>query len=338
MSVIPAFAHPWALLLVALVPLLLVWWRRRRGPALGFSSTTLVSGLHSAKARWSARAALALRAAALGCLIVALAGPRWPDLGSRIPREGIAILLVMDTSDSMATRDFVWDKEPIRRLDAVKHVFRLFVAGGQGPSSIEFSGRSNDLVGLVTFATFPEAACPLTLDHAALLRLLDAEEPRTLATTPGEHMSNPGDAIAWGLERLQRAVARKKVMIFLSDGESNVPPPALQPRQAAQLARNLSVPIYAIDAARPEEPNAPAVQAQENLKAIASLSQGRYFQAFDAPALLSACGEIDRLERDTIFSFEYRLYHEGFLWFALASFVFWFGIYALEATVWRKIP
>ena len=79
----------------------------------------------------------------------------------------------------------------------------------------------------------------LTLDHSALLSTLDAEEPRTLAT---EATTNPGDAIAWALVGLQKAPTQRKVLIFLTDGESNVPPPAganwlsTRPRVAASLS------------------------------------------------------------------------------------------------------
>src|SRR5205085_9074579 len=35
-----------------------------------------------------------LRLLALGCLVLAAAGPRWPDLKTRIQTEGIAIVMV----------------------------------------------------------------------------------------------------------------------------------------------------------------------------------------------------------------------------------------------------
>src|SRR3982750_3677398 len=131
------FANPRLLLLALAVPPLVWWWlRQRRG---------------------------ALRAAALVLLVGALAGPRWPDLRTRIATEGIAVVMLVDVSGSMAERDFDWAGEPITRLDAVKKVFRLFVAGGAaGPGGPPFEGRPTDLIGLVTFATRPETACPLT--------------------------------------------------------------------------------------------------------------------------------------------------------------------------------
>ena len=45
---------------------------------------------------------------ALSCVVLAAAGPRWPDLRTRIRTEGIAIMMVTDVSGSMATKDFEW--------------------------------------------------------------------------------------------------------------------------------------------------------------------------------------------------------------------------------------
>src|SRR5260370_24250079 len=174
-----------------------------------------------------------------------MAGTRWPDTGSRIPTEGIAIEMVVDASGSMATPDFEWEGKPISRLEAVKGAFRLLALGGEGPRQSSLPGRPNDLIGLVTFARWPQTSCPLTLSHSVLLRLLDAEKPRS---TPTESETNIGDAVAWGLVRLEKTKAKRKVMVLLSDGEHNVPPPALTPRQAAQLAANEGIPIYTIDA------------------------------------------------------------------------------------------
>ena len=96
----------------------------------------------------------------------------------------------------------------------------------------------------MTFATYPETACPLTLEHGALLSIMEAQEPRGAAD---EGTTNPGDAVAWALHVLRQAPTRRKVLVFLTDGESNVPG-KLSPRQAGQIAANLSIPVYAIDA------------------------------------------------------------------------------------------
>jgi Ca-activated chloride channel family protein len=252
--------------------------------------------------------------------------------------------MVVDVSGSMAERDFAWQAQAISRLDAVKKVFRLFVEGGEGPGGEKLDGRPNDLIALIAFATRPDTACPLTLSHEVLLKILDAEEPRTV---PTEARTNIGDAIAWALQRLQASKIRRKVLVLLSDGEHNVEPPALKPRQGAQLAGNLGVPIYTIDAGGDSD-KAAVIQeggsvadrlaARKALQEIASISKGQYFHAADSSSLLAACAEIDRLERQQIQSFQYRRYHEMFAWFGLAALLLWVTITVLEATIWRKLP
>jgi Ca-activated chloride channel family protein len=137
-------------------------------------------------------------------------------------------------------------------------------------------------------------------------------------------------------------------MILLTDGEHNVAPPALKPRQAAQLAVKLHVPIYTIDAGGdlPTEAaqresaaeSADRVQAERILQAVAKMTGGQYFQAHDSQALLAVCREIDRLKRQPIQSFQYRRYWEGYPWFGLAAFILLAGVRAFEMTWWRRMP
>jgi Ca-activated chloride channel family protein len=185
---------------------------------------------------------------------------------------------------------------------------------------------------------YPETACPRTLDHAALLKIMEAQEPRIAAD---EGTTNPGDAICWALHALQTAPTRRKVLVFLTDGESNVPG-KLKPRQAAQLAANLSIPIYAIDASpadpKTKEEAEEAVRAKETLQTLAKMTQGLYLRAQDGRGLLHAYESIDRLERERIQSFQVRRFHEGFAWFALAALASWLMVIGLEATIWRRVP
>jgi Ca-activated chloride channel family protein len=342
------FANPWVLLLALLVPVLVAWWLRRPRRSLRYSDTGVLTGLPEGRSRVARWGGAGLRAAGLLALIVAAAGPRWPDRGSRIETEGIALQMLVDVSGSMAEPDFDWQGRPISRLEAVKKVFNLFVAGGAAPDGQVLEGRPTDLVGLVTFATWPETACPLTLSHSVLLHLLDAEKPRTV---PTECRTNIGDAIAWGLYRLDRAHRPRKVMVLLSDGEHNVPPPALTPRQGAQLAANQRVPIYTIDASgdtevdeglgtEPAVRTAAAIRAggTQALQAVAQITGGRYFRARDTDSLLAVCREIDRLERKEIQSFIYQRYFEGYPWAGLAALVCWVLAFLLEATFWQRLP
>jgi Ca-activated chloride channel family protein len=348
--VLPQFTHPLVLLLLLAVPPLVWWWLRLGHGALRYPCTRILTGLPPGRSRLARSGGAALRGAALALLVLALAGPRWPDPGTRLPTEGIAIGILLDVSGSMAETDFSWKnpatgkEEEISRLEAVKRVFRLFVAGGDGPDSEHLEGRGNDLIALVTFATRPESACPLTLSHGTLLKIMEEERPRTV---PTENRTNIGNAIVWGLYRLQPAPGRRKVLILLTDGEHNVPPPALKPRQAAQLAGNLGVPIYVIDAgsdgppgkANLEEDSAvDRLTARKTMQDVAKMTRGAYFQAQDTKSLLDVCSRIDEMERQRIESFQYRRYFEAYPWLGLAALGLVVTALALEMTFWRKVP
>jgi Ca-activated chloride channel family protein len=333
----PEFAHPWLLLLLFVLPPLLWHWQRRSRGAVRFSSVPIIAGLPGRRAGWRRFGGPALRAMGCVAVVIALAGPRWPDERTRIPVEGISIAVVLDVSASMGEADFPWQEQKISRLDGVKKVFRLFVAGGEAPGGVNLVGRPEDVVALVTFAARPETACPLTLDHKTLLAILEAQEPRVSAA---EGTTNPGDAIAWALHLLKKAPTRRRSIVFLTDGESNVPR-GLRPRQAGQLAANLHVPVYALDAApdaAPGQEAGDAVKARETLETIAKMTGGAYFRAQDPAALAEACRQIDLLQKERMDSFQYRRYHEGFAWFALAGLVCWCAVLGLEATWWRSVP
>lgn len=340
------FTNSWLLLLLLLVPLAIRRWMRRPQPALRHSQVGLLATLPGGQARWIARAGVAARAAALTLLVVGLAGPRVPDLATRIPTEGISIAMLLDVSGSMATPDFEWDGEPIPRIDAVKRAFRLFVAGGAGPDGQQLPGRAGDLISLVPFATRPETACPLTLSHGVLLQELDKQEPLII---PGESETNISDAIIEGLERLRKAGTRRRVIVLLSDGEDNVKPSrsGYTPRQAAQIAGNLGVPIYAIDAGGEQSgtPAQPAGAEKEHrevglrtLREVARITGGECFPAHDAASLLAVCGKIDQLERARIESFQYRLHREWFPWLGLGALGLLLGVIGLESTRWQRVP
>jgi Ca-activated chloride channel family protein len=339
------FANPVFLLLLLAVPPLVWWWLRTGRGALRYPNTGWLVVLPNGRSLWVARCGAALRGGALVFLVIALAGIRWPDRGSRIPTEGIAIQMVVDTSPSMGERDFDWQGLPLSRLEAAQRAFRLFVAGDKDTSITaeglqpdeHLPGRPSDLIGLVTFGDRPEVACPLTLSHAVLLHLLDGVRPLPVSET------NISDALVLALHRLDRSGPKRKVLVLLSDGEHNYLSPRSDwtPRQAAQIAANLEVPIYAIDTGgepSAEESSAVREQGIRTLHDLARITGGQYFQARDAAGLLAACRAIDKQERATIESFQYRRFHEGFRWFGIAAFALFVTAAVLDRTLWLRVP
>jgi Ca-activated chloride channel family protein len=341
------FAHPILLWFTPLAAVLPWWWLRRPRAALRFSDSSLFEGLprgRAVRARWGGAM---LRALACLALIIACAGPRLPDEKTRLPAEGIAIVLALDVSGSMAEKDSVWSASlpPLSRLDTAKRSFALFIKGGDAPDGTHFDPRDSDQVGLVAFAAVPDTACPLTLNHSVLLRVAEGLEPRS-GIDAG---TNVGDAIAEGLIRLEKGAGdRRKVLIVLSDGEHNIfkegPSDPLKPKQAAQLAANLGIKIYTIDAggeptdAMPQDVQDQRKQGRETLKAVADLTGGRSFSASSGAELLAAYREISLLEKSSVESFTYRRWFEYYPWFAAAAVILLVLVHLLERTCWRVVP
>jgi Ca-activated chloride channel family protein len=335
------FAAPvwfWAALLG---PVVAWWWLRRKQPALRYSDVSLVEGLprgRAAAARWGGAVG---RGLVVTLLAVACAGPRVPDLKSKLPAEGVALALVVDVSGSMATPDT--NAPGVTRLGSAKAAFRLLVAGGTAADGTVLPGRAEDPIALVTFAAVPDTACPLTLNHSAVLAALDALKPKE-AIDAG---TNIGDAIAEGLIRLTAAGGRRKVVILLTDGEHNLakegPDAPLKPRQAAQLAANLGIPVHTVDCGTDPGPGSDpddAVRRAEGKKLladVAAMTGGTAFRATNGAEMQNVLVEIVRLERTSVEGVVYRRYDEWYGRVALAAAGVLFTMLLLEVTVWRRI-
>ncbi|MCS6975543.1 MAG: VWA domain-containing protein, partial [Gemmatales bacterium] len=294
-----SWAFPEALVLLALVPLVWLPWRRHQRVAVALPAAARLSTESNVWTRWAPALLKAVRAAALACLVIALAGPQTASARRDHRREGIAIQIVLDTSLSMGFSDYVHGDQTITRMDAAKHAIRVFV---QGDSRLGLAGRSDDLIGLVVFNRHPDVLCPLTTAHDVLLASLDE-------VTLGPY-TNIGDGLAWGLDRLRRAPVREKVLILVSDGKHNVAN-AMSPVSAARLAADLGIRIYAIGTIGNQEQSSSGLFGltgsnsadsvdEPTLQRVASLTGGRYFRATDTDGLIAVYQEIDRLEKSRI--------------------------------------
>ncbi len=335
------FEMPAWLLLIPVAALAVAARARRRRPAFRFSHLGLFEGLPPGAARRAEVVPRVLRWAIVTLAILALAGPRVPDRATRLPAEGIGIAFVCDVSGSMAETDTAG----ITRLESARRSFTLFVDGGTSTDGVTFAGRRNDAIALVAFAAWPRTECPLTLNHSVLLGILSRFEPKGAGLDSG---TNIGDAIAEGLIRLKPATGRRRVLIVLSDGEHNATGEGadapLTPRQAAQLAANLGIPIYTIDCGGEPNANAPEEARRQRaagravLDAVASMTGGRSFVASDAAAMQEVYQSIDALERAPTLSFQYRRYHRFAPALAVAALAALAALVFVERFVWRRLP
>ena len=337
--------------LLALAPLALAFaFRRRRQVAVLYSSVRIVKELPATLALRVKRLLPWLRGAGLGLAILALARPQYGSEEFRVRAEGIAIEMCIDRSGTMQALDFELDGERVDRLTVVKDVFRDFVRE-----------RPDDLIGLIPFGGFAESLCPLTLDHGALLQVLDAVEiPKPVHDSQGrilnrelleeELMTAIGDAVALAVDRLESVQAKSKIVILLSDGESNAG--IVDPEKAAEAAKAFGVKVYTIgvgttgrvpvrgiDAFGRKVLVPQAVRLDEaTLKMLAEKTGGRYFNAQDTEALAGVYGEIDQLEKTASEGRLYVEYGELFQYFMIPAL----GLILLEIllafTRFRSLP
>ncbi|MEM9367612.1 MAG: VWA domain-containing protein [Planctomycetota bacterium] len=341
------FRDPAFLLLGLLVPL--VYWLAARTPSvLRYSSLSIPD---QGKRSWRVRVSwlpAALMAIAFGLLSFALAGPRTPDAQTKVSRDGIAIMMIMDRSGSMQARDLVRDDYSVDRLTVVKDVFEAFVLGEEAGEIEAGRGRPDDAIGLIAFAGYADSLCPLTLDHGSLASISADLE---IVAQRDEDGTAIGDALALAVERLRRSKASSKVAILLTDGVSNAG--TVDPEQAAEVAAAIGVKVYCIGAGTQGSAPFPSVNPftgrkelrlmdvdldEDTLRMIADKTGGQYFRATEQASLAKIYTEIDQLERTQVTEFRYMRYHEHYampLAFGLAML----GMAGLVGgTVLRTLP
>ena len=332
-------------LMVAMLAPLAYWLASNNGSRIRYSSLEIPEqGPRSLRCRLVRLPAI-LYALSVILISVALAGPRTPDAETKVSREGIAIMMVVDQSGSMRARDLVENDVSVDRLSVVKDVFREFVLGGEQEVS---SGRPDDTIGLIAFAGYADSICPLTLDHGNLTSMVD---DLRIVSDRNEDGTAIGDALALAVERLSRSKAKTKVAILLTDGVQNVG--LIEPKQAAEVARASDVKVYCIGAGTEGRAPFPFIDPfsgrrrlrmvnveldETTLKMIATTTGGKYFRATDKDSLQDVYSEIDQLERTKVTEFRYLQYHQHYRLF-LASGLALIGIASISnATLFRTLP
>ena len=335
-------ANPYALLLLLALPVLFLLRRRRQPAAIAYSAVQDLAPVASSAMTRLHQFLPALRALVFVLGIFALARPQQGLQPIKTYSEGIAIVMVIDTSGSMSALDLELNGEQRNRLDVVKETFHHFVRGER-----DHNGRDGDLIGMVTFARYADSLSPLTLDHDTLLSLLDQVNIVSLQEEDGTAI---GEAIALGVERLRNATAKSKVIILLTDGANNAG--ETEPVQAAQIAKAFGIKIYTIGAGSRGIAPVPVRDASGNtvlqrmrvfidertLQDIAAITGGQYFRATDSATLQNIYSEINQLEKSANVAEQYQLYAERFTWFLIPALALLLLEIVLINTRLRTIP
>ncbi|MBD3184553.1 VWA domain-containing protein [Candidatus Poribacteria bacterium] len=155
-------------------------------------------------------------------LIFALMGPKWGFKWHEVKRQGIDIIVAIDTSRSMLAQDVKPNRLERSKL-AVEELLDLL----QG-----------DRIGLVAFAGGSFLQCPLTLDYGALSIALSAVDTELI---PRGGTSING-AIRTAIKAFEGKAKKYKALILITDGEDHEG----DPEKAAEEASEQGIKIFCV--------------------------------------------------------------------------------------------
>jgi Ca-activated chloride channel homolog len=338
------FAQPWFLLLLAAIPLV-AYLRGKSGPAaaLTFSSTATLRALGKSSAARAGKFLRAILLLSLAFFAIAMARPQLGKSLTQVEASGIDIILALDVSGSMLTKDFTIGGEQATRVDAIREVTRKFI-----------EGRPNDRIGIVAFAGRPYVVSPMTLDHDWLLKNLERVKIGLV-----EDGTAIGSGMAAAANRLNDKRSKSRVIVLLTDGENNTG--KIPPNTAAEAIKALQIHFYAIGAGINGIAPTPVFNPQNGkpvtdmfgnilyqnqrvhfneagLKEVAKIADGQFFRATDTKSLEQIFRDIDKLEKTTVSVKKYQQYRDLFPVCIATGLGLLFAQLLLAQTIWKKLP
>ncbi len=331
------FAHPWAVALLLLLPLL-AFLRGHRGKeaAIQYSGLSLFGPLVRGRKVQPGGWLSALRYPALFFLLVALARPQKVDSSTQVQESGIDMMLAIDLSPSMQALDYHKDGQEVSRVDVVRETVGQFI-----------QDRPNDRIGMVAFAGEAYLMSPLTLDHDWLL-----QNVKRLQVGLAGDATAIGSALAVCTNRLRDQPSKSKIIVLLTDGQNNAG--KITPLAAAEAAHALGIKIYTIGAGSSDLAKYPQgrdpftgriiytmipVDMDEGaLKKIAEIGEGKFFRAADYDSLKRVYAEINQLETSQVAVKHFEHVKEYFTWALYPGLLFLGLEIALAHTRWRRVP
>lgn len=324
------FQYPYALLLLIIIPLIILWKRvygRKTHTSINYSQVFPFEGV---KKSWKIRLIELpnyIRYIILVLLIIVIARPQSFLSKNEKNIEGVDIVLALDISSSMLAEDF----KP-NRLEAAKDVAKEFI-----------QGRKTDNIGVVVFSGEAFTQCPPTTDQTMLLNLL--ENIKSGIINDGTAI---GDGIATAINRIKDTKTQSKVIILLTDGVNNMG--AIDPLTAAELAKNNKIRVYTIGVGRmglaPYPVSTPMGKQYQSIEVkidetllgdVAKITGGKYFRSKDKGSLKTIFKEIDSMEKSIIDVSYYKQKKDLYLPFLLIAIILLFVEILLKKTIFKSV-
>ena len=317
------FGEPDALYLLFALPIMaLVAFRasrKRRAAIERLGDPGLIERLSRSVSRRGRRIAYILWFAALAVAILALARPQWGSAVQPVEQRGVQMMVALDVSSSMLTRDVKPDRLTRAKLEIADLLGRL----------------KGDEVGLVLFSGSSFIQFPPTFDYSTARTFVDNAGP--------ESISREGTALGGAIKTAASAFDEKrpgqKVVLIMTDGEADRTQD--DPIEAAEEAAKRGIVIYTMGFGSPEGEPVPVLNRrgdvigykldragntvhskldEQTLRQVAREARGKYYRASaDAGAVEDLVNEIDSLEKASIESEVETVGIERFQPFLLAA-------------------
>ena len=294
-----SFLYPQALVLLLLLPCFILC--KIKAKTLYFSKPEWLP-----KQSFSWNSLLLLTMLIYTLLVLALASPFSYSSSLASEKKGRDLVLVLDTSGSMAERGFNKKDKNQNKYDISVSLAKAFI-----------KNRYDDNIGLVVFGSYAFSASPLTYDLKGLSEMFDLMSDVGIAGTS----TAIGDALMQGLYTLEAGEAKSKVLILLTDGQHNAGKNS--PHQAVTLAKQRGVKVYTIGIGKKGDYD------EALLSTIAKESGAKSFFASTADELEDVYKEIEELEPSKIASEQYLNKEEYF------SYPLFLAMLGLLFLLWR---
>ncbi|MBU1147795.1 MAG: VWA domain-containing protein [Candidatus Omnitrophica bacterium] len=284
-----------------------------------FGDRSLVERLSMSKSAQKESASRILIVIIALFLILALSRPQIGTKLTMAKRQGVDVMIAIDTSSSMMAQDIKPNRLEKAKLEVASLIDKL----------------KGDRVGILTFSGTSFIQCPLTLDYNAAKMFLNIVEPGM--------MPKPGTAIGDAIEKATKAFVKKqrkyKILVLLTDGEDH----QTNPIEAAKKAKKEGIIIYAIGIGTKKGEPIPLIDGSGSvsgykkdkngevvmsrlddatLQKIALITDGKYYHATAREFELDKIyDEISKMEKKELSSRLFTQYEDRFQYFLAAALI-----------------
>ena len=334
------------LFLLALIPFVILFFLRREGKYLGYSSTSHLEGTKSVKT-YVMRLPKILGCIAVLFAVLAFSRPQSSYHESEVSYQGREIILCIDTSFSMTGE----------AMEKIRDIAKDFIRK-----------RTHDVIGITMYGTDAVVVVLPTWETELLEKSLDRIVPHGVGvrTAIGEGLFTSILALierdmgqVFEIKKLRKSMNRveglgkyaldfvkmvqgrgtmkNKVIILFTDGIYNV---GIKPSRPLRFIKRLGVKVHVVSVPASAETGVEHEQAAErtaSLRKGVESTGGRLFEAENYEEVEQFYFEIDKIEKEKIIMETVVKKKDLFFIPTAISICFLLGMIVIE-NIWLKIP